>query len=746
MLDSIFNKSLLLHAVHHVGYAAVLGLLLAVVFNFIEARRPGWGFNGIYWIFVLLLVTEGFLTNFFITHYEALEAGLEDLISWRGEWVATGVMLLLSAIGLKAFHLMMARFYGLISRMYPLTFILFSFFLASLMAAKRPVNENKTQHLLESVAAYLMESNDYEIGSEYPLMRPYTPDKSLVPYFALQEEKPHLVMVIVDGLGDDFVGNGARYQGFMPFLDSLAGQSLQWKHFLSNTGVAKASLASITGSLPFGDQGFTQLDHYVNRQTIFSILRKNGYTTHFHYGGNTALDQWDRYLAEEGVDVVYDDKGFGGSYRKQEADAAGNSLGYPDKALFRRWDANAETPTGPRAEFFFTLSSKAPFLAPQQEAYARKVVAIAGRRYAGDQKERLITKNRKLFASLLYADDAHRQFFSDYRQRPEFSNTIFLVTGSHNMNELPHGDRLQRYRVPLLVYSPMLQSAGHLTTLASHADILPSLAGLLDHSYSMEMPSAVAWLGQGLIHEQTFREGYPIPLFRYPDQIREFVWSNYFLSGDRLQELDDHLSLTSISGEGPGDKIRQEFGYFKAVNAYVTRRNKLLPPVQAPLAGTGAPLSKQEMVWVQSVLNSTNYDNAYQTARSLSLEGETARALLLCRHILNRAPGHVDTEILMGRIQGWEGNYQEASAILEGVVRKYPVYADGYQALLDVYYWGGEHQKALSLEPRIRENHLLQDELVQKLQRARDRISAEEGPQKATTDTKHANRALKSKR
>jgi hypothetical protein len=113
------------------------------------------------------------------------------------------------------------------------------------------------------------------------------------------------------------------------------------------------------------------------------------------------------------------------------------------------------------------------------------------------------------------------------------------------------------------------------------------------------------------------------------------------------------------------------------------------------------PVPPRDMVWIHSVFNGDDFDKAYQVANGLAQEGKSYRAMRLTSHILWEVPGHVDAEILMGRLLSWEGSFDRSAAILERVIRNYPEYEDGYAALLDTYFWSGQHGKALQLQPRI---------------------------------------------
>jgi phosphoglycerol transferase MdoB-like AlkP superfamily enzyme len=64
---------------------------------------------------------------------------------------------------------------------------------------------------------------------------------------------PNLVFIIVEGLGRNFSGPGARLGSFTPFLDELAGRSLYFENFLSGQGRTFGVLTTVFGSLPFGE-------------------------------------------------------------------------------------------------------------------------------------------------------------------------------------------------------------------------------------------------------------------------------------------------------------------------------------------------------------------------------------------------------------------------------------------------------------------------------------------------------------
>ena len=734
VLDLVLGKSFFLLILHHLGFAALIALPLAFFFKALERKKDSLGFRITKWALIFLLLAEGLLIEYYVRNYEILGEGF---ISIYGANTSIGSFFfqlsILTSICLGSFYLfyrITSSTYKIIGRMYPFTIILFSLFLATLYSEKKPINENKTQHLIVHATSHALDLNKYNGSKEYPMLVDYSPDKSLLPYIDLGDQPPNLVFIILEGVGSDFIGDSALYKGFMPKLNALTRESLYWPHHLSNTGEGHASLATILGSLPFGEAGFNKAPNRINRNTVLGILKKNGYFSSFNFGGNSALYQWDKFLFEDRIDNFLDVKGFGPEYELQAEDAAGVTLGYPDGELYRKYFEDASGMDMPFIDVFFTLSTRKPFNIPDKTYYEDEVQRILKKGIENQKVRKIIKKNSEAFASLLYADRKLADFLDAFKDHPAYSNTIFVITGSHNLTELPPQDAISKYRVPLLIHSPLLKGPEKFTDLVSHADIVPSILGLLRGQYSLNIPSKVSFLGTGLRNSSSSNKNKIIPLFRHSYNIRDFVSGPYFYSDGNLQKINRDFILTDTD-DSELARVKEEFQQFKAVNKYVVNENKLIPANLTLFAQLAHDPTKEEMIWINSVFNGSDFDNAYKTARKLALDGDYDRALMLAAYILNKVPGHADTEILMGRIHAWRGNYKIATEILEGAVLKYPVYTDAYSALLDVYFWSGKNERALLLQRQIDRNNIENDELKNKMERAIQSILEKE--EKSTT-------------
>src|SRR5574344_244873 len=107
-------------------------------------------------------------------------------------------------------------------------------------------------------------------------------------------------------------------------------------------------------------------------------------------------------------------------------------------------------------------------------------------------------ENKKQLVSVLNLDDAMKKFFEKYSKRPDFENTIFIITGDHSMPEITLQEKIDRYHVPLMIYSPLLKESKRFRSIVSHFDVAPSILAFYRENYQLKTPSTVAWVGDGL--------------------------------------------------------------------------------------------------------------------------------------------------------------------------------------------------------------------------------------------------------
>ncbi|GAC1384701.1 MAG: hypothetical protein NVSMB45_12910 [Ginsengibacter sp.] len=397
-------------------------------------------------------------------------------------------------------------------------------------------------------------------------------------FFDSNKTKPNIVLILVEGLGRAFTNKGALLGNYTPFLDSLSNHSLYWDNFLSEGGRTFAVLPSILGSLPFNKNGFNELaEQMPPHYSLLNIMKNNGYNTSFYYGGDAHFDFMDTYLRKNNIDAVNDIKTFPGSYHKMPASSSGFSWGYGDKELFRRFLETKQNVTAPFFSVILTVSTHSPFLINDQAAYFKKFEQrLVDLRL--DETQKTEARNYKnQYASILFMNDAIAEFITNYKKRPDFNNTVFLITGDHRMPEIPMSTKIDRYHVPFIIYSPRLKRAQTFSSVSTHFDITPSIVNWMRHSFGFNIPLMTSWMGQGLDTEHVFRNIHAYPLMQTKNIISDFIKGNYMLNDNTLFEIHNDMSLNEIIDENKKLELIAAFDRFKIKNDKFIVTKTLLP-------------------------------------------------------------------------------------------------------------------------------------------------------------------------
>lgn len=394
---------------------------------------------------------------------------------------------------------------------------------------------------------------------QYPLERPFTPDTFLNAYFNKNLATPsNVVVILVESLGAEFMGSGA-----MPFVDSLAATGLYWPNCLSTTIRSYGALPAITGSVG-GPRSF-QFGTMPAHNTLLSILKHDGYTTRAYYAGDFSFDCLYEYLTAQHIDgfsPYYDEYIASGGYTH------GYWWGYNDDYLFRR--TLEDLPPADAAHPFcavvttLTMHDDLKLDDPARQASYEQ------------RAKRLPASNEdRFYPACLFTDDALRDFFRQYRRRPDFRNTLFVITGDH-ASGYQKGDKLSYHHVPLILWSPLVERPAVFRHPVTHNDIAPAVASLLSQRYGVAMPATVHWLGDGLGPSPK-----TLLVVNYAHEISDLVYRNcYYRRGTRFEPealctFGDDLLLHDSSDPVLLDSCRRQMELMRWLYNYTYLADRL---------------------------------------------------------------------------------------------------------------------------------------------------------------------------
>ena len=428
------------------------------------------------------------------------------------------------------------------------------------------------------ITAFFEEQEDTDISSEiinndYPFWRKETTPDVLGPYLEKAPTTPNLVLVIVEGLGHSYSDPNGYVGSFTPFLNELQTKSLSWENALTSSGRTFSAIPTLTGSLPFGQKGFLDIEKTPDHFNLFTILKKNGFETGFFYGGNSEFDNLKPYLEYSKVNQINDEYTFDNTYRKLPENN-GESWGFEDQAVFRK-ALKESSPNKPYFNTILTLSSHNSFKINDVSYFEKKYHEKINDGTLNSDQKKWAVGNKPQLVSIINADDALRGFFEAYKKRADFNHTIFIITGDHSMPEIALQNKIDRYHVPLLIYSSLLKSPKKFSGTVSHFDVAPSVLAFYRENYQLKTPSDIAWIGHGL-RDKPGPATVGIPIMQSKNQLIDYVQGNYHLSGKQLYRLEQ-LQESAVDQEAMLKKLEKSFNQFKKGNATFYKTQRLLP-------------------------------------------------------------------------------------------------------------------------------------------------------------------------
>ncbi|MBL7952176.1 MAG: sulfatase-like hydrolase/transferase [Flavobacteriales bacterium] len=275
--------------------------------------------------------------------------------------------------------------------------------------------------------------------------------------------RPNVVVIILESFSAAYSGRLAGGEGYMPFLDSLMGQSLNMTRAYANGRRSIDGIPAILASIPelmneafitspYASQPFTSLAN---------TLGNEGYSTSFYHGGRNGTMGFDGFTRSAGFAKYIGLNEYSGDQQDHDG-----HWGVRDRPFLQFFAKELSRERQPFMSAVFTLSSHHPYELPPNEM------------------DRFQGGTQRIHPTLRYADDALRGFFATARQQAWYGNTLFVITADHTADIDRNGQNYNKatdYWVPLLYYMPGRILPMQQPRVTQHIDILPTVLDLLGY-------------------------------------------------------------------------------------------------------------------------------------------------------------------------------------------------------------------------------------------------------------------------
>ena len=404
---------------------------------------------------------------------------------------------------------------------------------------------------------------------EYPLQHIADTADILGSFVQKGAKPPNFVFIIVESLSRTISGPNALHGSYTPYLDSLAQNSLYWENYISASERTIGVLPSLLGSLPLSNNGFMGMKGKMPKHySLISLLRYNGYKSRFFYGGGLSFDNYGGFLSEQQIDFI------------QSGDFYSNNgksfWGLSDSLVYSK---SIEALRGDTAQAFInvylTLSTHGPYDYDVYKYYEQDFENHLTNNIPKD-KQQYGHKHKKKLLSYLYTDLQIKKLINDYKKLGIYDNTIFIITGDHGLFALDKTNALQRYHIPLIIHSPLINKAQSFKGIASHYDVAPTIFSFLKNTHNMDLPQQVHFIGSVIDTSRIFcgTKNF-VPILEISRNMTDFVYHNTFYTNGKVFDISDNLVI-SKSLNANIDSLSNYLQSYKNIDYYVTSNNKLI--------------------------------------------------------------------------------------------------------------------------------------------------------------------------
>lgn len=243
------------------------------------------------------------------------------------------------------------------------------------------------------------------------------------------QEKPNIVLVIVESFTSKLIEPLGGRQGVTPQFNQLLKEGILFDHMYASGDRSDKGIVALLSGFPALPNSsiikFAQKTQHLPFLT--KDLKKIGYNTAFYYGGDVDFANLRSYLTLAGFDKIVCKDSFPPSTYNAK-------WGVHDHIVFDKLFNDISHSKGPFFKTYFTLSNHDPFDVPMKTVFAGK------------------DDDNKFLNSAYYTDQCIGNFVRRAKKAPWWKNTVIIFVADHGSprpgNTPVYAE--EKFRIPML--------------------------------------------------------------------------------------------------------------------------------------------------------------------------------------------------------------------------------------------------------------------------------------------------------
>ena len=454
-------------------------------------------------------------------------------------------------------------------------FSLFSFYLVLIFMPVIQFDELTNFHrsILSYYRSHPQTGFQDEIATDsYPFMKNYDKKEKIL------EEKPNVFLIMVESFNAGIINQKDKDgRPYTPFFNSMIGKGVYIDRFYgTSVQTVKGHFSSLFSLLPFIKGKVYKENEHNHFKSLPECLKDDGYATFFFNGHNsTGFDNTRSMMLNHGFDTYL----VGTELLDESVTESWGSWGLNDDELYRRVFNYIDTFDLKESPAFITITPShhhIPFSVPKEKRELYQTPISLKSRYAN---------------SIRLADNAFKVFFQELKNRPEFKNSIVIITADHSFPIGDHGIYFnevgyyeESFRIPcLILWDGHLTPKIDTTHIFSQLDIAPTILENVN-----AMPKFHHFQGQNMLATKIEKKIYFIQPYngtilgvldfpyKYLKRIRtgeEWVFNLEKDPGEENNVIQSLINETLLR------ELRSSIDYIY-LNQYLIENNQLIPAAE----------------------------------------------------------------------------------------------------------------------------------------------------------------------
>lgn len=275
----------------------------------------------------------------------------------------------------------------------------------------------------------------------------------------------NVVVFLEESMGSEFWGSlGRKEPSLTPEMDRLAREEgwLFTNIYASGNRTVRGFEGVLSSFPPLPGDSIVKRDLSDNVESLARVLKRDGYSTLFLYGGRGVFDGMRSYARRNGYDRFIEQKDF-------------------NKPTFSTIWGVCDEDTFARAIVEFRQ------LAQAGKPFCGTILSVSNHKPYTYPKGRIPEDPgaRRRGHAVKYSDYCLGQFFKAAKQEPFWTNTLFVVVADHGARV--YGSQsipIHSYEIPLLMAGPaLIKEPARIGRLGGSLDVAPTILGLLGRPY-----------------------------------------------------------------------------------------------------------------------------------------------------------------------------------------------------------------------------------------------------------------------